>query len=152
MVSQVNQKKKILKYWKIISRYKTHLPGDYLIQLYPNHKESNFDLNREDFRKIFSKEKRKLKEIIQNAYEIRQEFLISQGELYVELHKISKEAAVKQVKQHEKSRKTHSTIGRALGNKSSNSLSKILVPENSDSIKESYDALKNQREDITKWR
>ena len=49
-------------------------------------------------------------------------------------------------------KKKNSTIGRALGNKSSNSLSKILVPENSDNIKESYDALKNKRENISKWR
>ena len=96
----------MLKYWKIISRFKKHTPEDYLRHLNPNHQKINFLLTKDDFRIIFRREKRKKIEITSKEYEMRQEFLIQRGELYTDLHTLSKEAAIKQIIQHEKSKKT----------------------------------------------
>ena len=82
---------------------------------------------------------------------MRQNFLTKRGDLFSDLHEINKEAAIKQIIQHEKSKKAHNNIKLSLGKKSSHSISKILVPEGMGHSKESYEFLKNERKDIISW-
>ena len=82
---------------------------------------------------------------------LRQQFLEKRAEYYAEIHDIKKESAVKSLLNQEITKRKFRSIRNAMNKTSAKKLTNILIPRKYSNVKDAYNAIKNDREEISEW-